>query len=241
MPHLPPLRARRAALPFIAALVLAGCSGGGGEEEFTGTVVYDVARTGSAPDGGVTPTRVAVTWGRGGGFRLEQTGGLGAGVFIADFRDSTFFAVDSTERYAYPARIVDWDAGPAAGAGADSLTRPAEVEPTDEERTIAGHRCRVHRVVRSGAVRPPASARVCVAEDIRPRASRYEFIPFGTMSSSSPLPLMLGVREGLPLWMEVAVEGVVVTYQAASVSRRAPAASRFAVPRGYRIYQQPAS
>jgi len=205
-----------------------------------GTVVYAVTAGGSNQQGvemfrSAGPQREVVTWGSGGRLRLETAGGWLAGITVARFADSAFFVVDTVKRSARAVGMQSLnleDAPPEMREFMAARLGPAEMLRTDEEGTYAGRRCRIYTVKKSGVLKAGATARACLAEDLHARPSRYSF-PDGGFGKMAPLPLQYGIREGLPLWMEVTEDDVVITYTAVSVTPGEPADSLFSVPAGY--------
>lgn len=247
-------RAVRPAVPVSALAItaaLAGCGSPGqaaegparAQDAFVGTLVYEVSAAGPNQEGAELfrsfgPSREAVTWGSGGRLRLETTGGLMDGILVARMADSAYFSLDTAARVAHPASVQSMnqeDVNPETWAAVAWRIGPAEMERTDEEGTYAGRRCRMYTVRRSGMLRRGATARACVAEDVHARPSRYHFEWPGGMGQMAPLPLQFGIREGLPLMLEVNEDGTIVTYRAVSLTPGEPADSLFSVPAGYTI------
>jgi hypothetical protein len=252
-----PRPARRAvrraflAIPLVLA-ALGACTGSGKAAEqdapraqatFVGTLVYEASAGGPNREGAELfasfgPSREVVTWGSGGRLRLETTGGLMEGVLVARMADSAYFSLDTAARVARPATMEslnreDMDA--EAWRFVEARLGPAEMERTDEEGTYAGRRCRMYTMRRSGMLRRGATARACVAEDIHVRPSRYHFEWPGDTGQMVPLPLQYGIREGLPLMVEVNEDNTIVTYRAVSLTPGEPADSLFSIPAGYTI------
>lgn len=254
---LSPRPARRAvrraflAIPLALAAGLGACTGSGEaaevearrQQEFVGTLVYEATAGGPNQQGaelfrGFGPSREVVTWGSGGRLRLETTGGLMEGILVARMADSAIFSLDTAARVARPASVESLnqeDFSPEQWAIIARRLGPAEMERTGEEGTYAGRRCRMYIMRRSGFLRRGATARACVAEDIRARSTRYQFKWPGDMGQMAPLPLQYGIREGLPLMMEVNEDSTIVTYRAVSLTPGEPADSLFSVPAGYTI------
>ncbi|HEU0016720.1 MAG TPA: hypothetical protein VFQ45_23760 [Longimicrobium sp.] len=239
--------------PLRAVLVaaLAACTGSGQAAEkaaarqpepFVGTLVYEVGASGGNAEGvemfrAAGPQRETVTWGSGGRLRLETVGGWMAGVTVARFADSAFFVLDTAARTAEKATVQSLnleDAPPEMRVFMEARLGPAEVERTDEEGTYAGRRCRMYTVRKSSMLRSGATARACVAEDVRVRPTRYSF-QNGGFGRMAPLPLQFGIREGLPLMLEVNEQNTIVTYRAVSLTPGEPADSLFSVPAGYTV------
>ncbi len=234
------------------AAVLAGCaapgeaaqaSGKAQQEAFIGRLVYEASAGGPNTEGAELfasfgPSREVVTWGSGGRLRLETTGGLLDGILVARMADSAFFSLDTVARVAHRATLQSMnqeDVDPEIWAAVAWRLGPAEMERTEEEGEYAGRRCRMYVMRRSGMLRRGATARACVAEDIRVRPSRYHFEWPGGMGQMVALPLQYGIREGLPLMVEVNEDNVIVTYRAVSLTPGEPADSLFSVPPGYTI------
>lgn len=205
---------------------------------FVGTVVYETSVAGTDSFGvgmfrDLGPDREIATWGSGGRLRVETEGGLTEGVAVARLAegDSTMYVLKADSKTAYAAYLQDMS---RTLPGMESLAAPAEMEWTDEERTVAGRRCRVYNMTRSRLLRFGAKAKACLAEDVRFRPTRFNFSrdPHRTMAA---LPLQYGIREGAPLWLEVNERGAIVTYTAVSLDAGEPAESRFAVPDGYTV------
>lgn len=231
--------------------VLAGCGASGKaaeasaqtQEAFVGTLVYEVSAGGPNEEGAELfrsfgPSREVVTWGSGGRLRLETTGGLLDGILVARMADSAYFSLDTAARVAHPASMQSMnqeDVAPETWAAVSWRIGLAEMERTEEEGTYAGRRCRMYTVRRSGLLRRGATARACVAEDVHARPSRYHFEWPGGMGQMVPLPLQYGIREGLPLMVEVNEDSTIVTYRAVSLTPGEPADSLFSVPAGYTI------
>jgi hypothetical protein len=254
-PH-PAHRAPGRSLPGVAlaVLLLAACASARrdstvapqdsapAQETFVGTVVYEVRAGGPNAEAAerfntMGPTRESVTWGSGGRLRVETEGGELAGVIIARMADSAFFSLDSTTRVARRVKLQSLnldDVEPHVLALLGERLAPPELERTDEERSYAGHRCRMYTVRSIGMLPPGTHGRACVAEDIRIRASRYLFRDEGdVLRQMAAVPVQLGVREGLPLMLELDEAGAIVTYKAVSLIPGEPADALFSVPADY--------
>lgn len=212
-------------------------------QPFVGTVVYDVAVGGTdeemiALSRTFGPAREAAAWGSGGRLRVETTSGSFAGLIVARLPEEEIYALDAEKREAIPARVEslnEADVAPEMLAWFQQNFGPAEVERTGERGTYAGRTCQVYALVRSAMLRPGAAARACIAEDLLPPPTRYRFSWGAAGQSMAPMPLQYGIREGLPLWVEVTEGGVTVTWTASEVTAGEPDPSLFAVPDGYTI------
>lgn len=213
-------------------------------EEFIGTVVYEARAGGSNTQGAELfnawgPQREVVTWGSGGRLRVEATGGMMEGIIVARMADSAFFALDTLERTAHPVELSSLnpeDIEPEVMALFGDRFNYPRVEPTGEEGTYAGRRCRMYVIRRSGVLRRGAAARACLAEDIRVRPSSYSFEWNGGMRNAMvSLPVAFNIREGLPLMLEVNEDDTIVTYTAVSITPGEPDDALFAVPGGYTV------
>ncbi|HEU0302162.1 MAG TPA: hypothetical protein VFR37_22085 [Longimicrobium sp.] len=245
------VRLARPALPLAALAVLAGCTSSGQAAEapvpvqdtFVGTLVYQASAGGPNREGAETfsafgPSREVVTWGSGGRLRLETTGGMFDGILVARMAESAYFSLDTAARVARAATVQSLnreDMDPDTWALMEERLGPPVMERTDEEGSYAGRRCRVYAMLSSGMLRRGATARACVAEDVRVRPSRYHFEWPGGMGQMVALPLQYGIREGLPLMVEVNEDGTIVTYRAVSLTPGEPADALFSVPPGYTI------
>lgn len=245
--------ARRAplALSLVIPAVLTGCATGEaaetarqGQEPFIGMVVYEARAGGTNTDGAELfnawgPQREVVTWGSGGRLRVETTGGILEGIIVARMPDSAFFALDTLERTAHPAELSSLnpeDIDPEVMALFGERFNYPLVEPTGEEGTYAGRRCRMYVVRRSGVLRRGATARACLAGDIRFRPSSYSFEWNGGRSTAMvSLPVAFNFREGLPLMLEVNEDETIVTYTAVSITPGEPDDALFSVPEGYAV------
>lgn len=213
------------------------------QETFVGTVVYEASAGGPNADGaamfnGMGARRETVAWGSGGRFRLETVGGMMAGTIIMTLADSAIYTLDPDARTARGVWLQSLnveDAAPNMLAFMRERFAPPEMERTDETASYAGHPCRMYRVVTSTMLRRGATARACVAEDIHVRPSRYNFDWKDSAGMMAPLPLQLGVREGLPLMVEVNENNTIVTYRAVSLTPGEPDDALFAVPAGYSV------
>lgn len=218
-------------------------AGAAAQEAFVGTIVYEASAGGPNADGAsmfnsMGPSREVVTWGSGGRLRLETAGGMMAGVIIARMADSAFFTLDSATHVARGVWLQSLnveDAEPNMLAFMQERFAPPEMERTNETASYAGHRCRMYRVSKSTMLRRGATARACIAENIRVRPSRYHFSWKGGMGQMAALPLQFGIREGLPLMLEVNENDTVITYRAVSLVPGEPADSLFSVPKGYTV------
>lgn len=235
--------------PIVTSMVLAlvavcGSGAAQAQEVFVGTVVYESSAGGPNTDGaelfnGLGPSRESVTWGSGGKLRVETTGGMLEGIIVMRLADSAFFALDTVARTAHPAELESMnpdDLDPEVSQiFGDRFSYPV-VERTDQEGSYAGRGCRMYVIRRSWALRRGATARVCLAEDIRVRPSSYSFEwNDGMRTAMVSLPVAFNIREGLPLMMEVNENNTIVTYRAVSISPGEPADALFSVPQGYTI------
>jgi hypothetical protein len=238
----PSLRAVTLAIP--AMLAAAGSARQAvAQETFVGTVVYEASAGGSNADGAemfnsLGPRRETVTWGRGGNIRLETVGGMMEGIVIVRLADSAIYTLDPAARVArgvWMHSLNVEDAAPDMLAWMREQFAPPEMERTDEVASYAGHHCRMYRIVRSTMLRRGATGRACIAEDIQVRPSRYSFDGKDSPRLMVSLPLQFGIREGLPLMLEVNEDNTIVTYRAVALTPGEPAASVFSPPAGYTV------
>jgi hypothetical protein len=239
-------------IPIALSSGLAACAGSGeaaesrdrGQQEaFIGTIVYEASAGGPNQEGAELfasfgPSREVVMWGSGGKLRVETTGGMMDGILVARMADSAYFSLDTVARVAHRASMQSMnqeDLDPEVSPFVAAQLAPAEMERTDEEATYAGRRCRMYTMRKSNMLRAGATARACVAEDIHARPSRYHFEWPGSVGQMVPLPLQYGIREGLPLMVEVNENNTIVTYRAVTLTAGEPADSLFSVPSGYTI------
>lgn len=232
----------RPAYVFLALSLAAPAVLAAQPQPFVGTVVYEASAGGPNTEGaglfnGLGPQRESVTWGSGGKLRLETRGGLLEGIIVARMADSAFFQLDTVERVAHPATFQSLnieDIHPSSQAFMRQQFGYPEMERLDEEGRFAGHPCRMYRVVRGGMLRRGATARMCIAEHIRNRTSRYSFEwNNGIQTVMASLPVQFGAQEGLPLMLEVNENNTIVTYRAVEIIPGEPDDALFSVPAGY--------
>lgn len=254
MPILRPSLSRRTlrraltAVALVPPCTLVADAAAAQQQEFVGTVVWEASAGGPNTDGADLfnswgPKRESVTWGSAGRLRVEATGGMMEGIVIARIADSAFFTLDTVARTAQRVDLASMnpeDIEPEVMALLQNRFDYPQVERTDEEGTYAGHRCRMYVVRRSGALRRGATARACVAEDIRVRPTSYSFEwNDRARNVMVSLPVAFNIREGLPLMLEVNEEGTIVTYRAVSILPGEPDDALFSVPAGYSVVTGP--
>lgn len=207
-------------------------------EYFVGEVEYEVTAGGSNEEGVAafkifSPTAFKIIYGRQ-GFRIIETGGTKNNVLL-NYARGVAYLLDASAKTATKVDVMNLD---GANAAELALFMPyhykTDMEPTGKTANIAGQACREYKVLKTAFIRAGAQVRICVAEGIRFKPSRYRF-ESESRRADSPLPLSLPVSQGAILKVEINEIGVEAVYEAVRITPGAPDAGLFSVPAGYKI------
>lgn len=197
---------------------------------FRGTVVYTAesrADSGSLANAlfqAFAPTVQRVAFGSRGRIRLTEDDGSYTDVII-DLPNDRHYRLNHEDSVAQKLVRTDYE----------EYFSPTVLETADGEEIISGHRALKYRVVSSQFVRRGAIAHVWVARDVRLVRERgdYNHEESG-FRALFPLPMVLGVTEGMVMKAEITEQEVTVTYTA-QLQPGEPADEIFVIPAGYRV------
>jgi|GEM_PF-3172425 len=195
---------------------------------FRGTVVYTITSRGDSSDPDMqlftafAPISHTVIFGSGRRIRLRDQEGLGGANMIVDLENDIHYQLRDEDRIALKLTRVDYDA----------FFAPTVLEPMEDTETIDGYLCRKCRIASSPFIRPGAVGYVWVTDQVHLLRERGEYNHEHGFRGLFPLPMVLGVREGTVMKLEVTEQGVTATYTA-DLEAGEPAEDIFAIPAGY--------
>jgi hypothetical protein len=167
------------------------------------------------------------------GYRQDDYGSVNEGSAIADFGSQTGYFLNHQDQ---TATIADfWSIDDLKENVRDLSLYTYQLTDLQTEEYVCGKRTKKYQLS-SSRISPSAIAYVWITSDYTLTKRRFEFENMWK-SVIAPLPIALGIREGLVLKVFVHEPDFEYQFEATSIKEELPALSYFRMPNGYDLVE----
>lgn len=167
-------------------------------------------------------------------FRMIESGGLSKGNILLDNSSIEVFQLDTANKIAYKGVYSDLASAHAQLQKVMPDHYAPTIEDAQETDTILGYACKKYKVIKSGFTRAQNATFIWVTDSVIFPSARYD-IETEINAVTTPVPVLIGYRDGLIMRMAYTADNMDITYEISELNTNFQDEKLFVIPDNYEI------